>query len=183
MATETRTVSGIYVADPTHSSVVFGVRHMNVAAFRASFAHVEARLVADGAELTLEGRVPVESVSITDPPEFREHVVYGSDFFEAREHPAIGFRSSRLELRDDEGGARLEGELTIKGISKRVSAAGSYQPPIEDPFGATRAALELQATVDRRDWGMDWQLPLPDGGDALAYEVELTVHLELVREG
>jgi polyisoprenoid-binding protein YceI len=182
MATETRSLSGIYVADPTHSSVVFGVRHMNVAAFRARFAHVEARLVADGAELTLEGQVPVESVSITEPPEFRKHVVYGSEFFDAREHPAIGFRSSRLDLADD-GSARLEGELMIKGISKWVSAGGSYQPPIEDPFGATRAALELQATVDRRDWGMDWQLPLPDGGDALAYEVELTVHLELVREG
>ena len=126
--------------------------------------------------------MPVESVSLTEPPEFREHVVYGSDFFDAREHPAIGFRSGRLELRDD-GSARLEGELTIKGISKRVSAAGSHQPPIEDPFGATRAALELQATVDRRDWRMDWQLPLPDGGDALAYEVELTVHLEFTREG
>lgn len=63
-----------------------------------------------------------------------------------------------------------------------MAATGSYRPPIHDPFGVVRAALELHATVDRREWGMDWQLPLPGGGDALGYEVELTVHLELKEE-
>jgi hypothetical protein len=63
-----------------------------------------------------------------------------------------------------------------------VTAAGSYAAPAEDPFGVPRAALELRATVDRRNWAMDWQLALPDGGDALGWDVELTVHLELVRK-
>lgn len=100
MAVTTQQFSGTYVADPHHSSIVFGVRHMNVSVFRASFADVEARLVADAAEPTLEGQVRVESVSIMSPPEFREHVVNGTDFFDARQHPAITFRSSRLELAD-----------------------------------------------------------------------------------
>jgi polyisoprenoid-binding protein YceI len=181
MTTAARTFSGTYVADPDHSSIAFGVRHMTVSVFRASFGDVGARLVADGAEPTLEGQVRVESVSIINPAEFRDHVVNGKEFFDASEHLAISFHSNRLEL-DDHGGARLEGELTIKGIAKPVTATGSYRPPVLDPFGAVRAALELQATADRRDWRMAWQMPLPDGGDALGYEVEITVHLELTRE-
>lgn len=181
MAVEARALTGIFAADPDHSSVVFGIRHMNVSMFRASFGGLDARLVGDDSGVTLEGRVPVESISITTPAEFREHVLTGEDFFDARSHPEITFHSSRVEL-EEEGTARVEGELTIKGVSKAVTAIGLYREPIQDPFGAVRAAIELEATVDRREWGMNWQLPLPGGGEALGYQVELTIHLELVKQ-
>lgn len=100
----------------------------------------------------------------------------------AQNHPEITFRSSRVELGED-GRADVEGELEIKGISRPVRATGTYQPPVEDPYGSVRTAIELSATVDRREWEMDWQMPLPKGGDVLGYEVELTVHLELIRQG
>ena len=61
-----------------------------------------------------------------------------------------------------------------------MTAGGSYRAPTQDPFGTVRAAISLHATVDRRDWGLSWQLPLPDGGDAVGWEVELTAELELV---
>ncbi len=179
MPVATEELSGTFVADPDHSSFLFAVKHMKVSSFRAAFADVDARLVGDESGLVLEGRTRVESVSITNPPEFREHVVNGADFFDARNHPEIAFRSSEVELGED-GSARVAGELTIKGISRSVTATGTYQPPVEDPYGSTRTALELTATLDRRDWGMDWQMPLPKGGDVLGYEVELTIHLELV---
>jgi len=81
-----------------------------------------------------------------------------------------------------DGAATVRGELTIRGVTRPVTATGSYQAPVEDPFGATRAAFELTATVDRREWGMDWQAPLPGGGDVLGYDVELSAHLELVKQ-
>ena len=59
---------------------------------------------------------------------------------------------------------------------------GTFAPPTMDPFGLSRAALELRATVDRRSWDLNWQLPLPDGSDALGWEVEITAHLELVQK-
>ncbi|MQA64036.1 MAG: hypothetical protein GEU86_21810 [Actinophytocola sp.] len=77
------------------------------------------------------------------------------------------------------------GELTLRGVTRPVAATGRYQSPIEDPFGSIRAALEFTTTtttIDRRDWGMDWQAPLPGGGDALGNLVELTASLELVKE-
>jgi polyisoprenoid-binding protein YceI len=154
---------------------------MKVSTFRASFGDVDARVVRDDSGLALEGRARVESVSITDPPEFREHVVNGEEFFDARNHPEISFRSSRVELGDD-GSATVEGDFTIKGISRPVTARGTYQAPVEDPQGSTRTAIELAATVDRRDWDMNWQMPLPKGGDVLGYDVELSIHLELIRQ-
>jgi polyisoprenoid-binding protein YceI len=182
MAVATRQLSGTYVADPNHSSFQFAVNHMKVSTFRATFADVEARLVGVDSRLSLEGRARAESVSIGSPPEFREHVVHSEDFFDAGNHPEIVFRSSRVELADD-GSAKVEGELEIKGISRPVTATGSHQPPIEDPHGSVRTAIELHATVDRRDWDMNWQMPLPKGGDVLGWDVELTVQLELIKQG
>lgn len=182
MPVATHQLAGTFIADPDHSSVTFAVKHMKVSSFRARFADVEARLEAGASGVSLEGRARVESVSISNPPEFREHVVNGEEFFDALNHPEIAFRSTRVELGDD-GRANVEGELEIKGISRPVTASGTHQPPVEDPYGSVRTAIELSATVDRREWSMDWQMPLPKGGEALGYEVEVIVDLELVRAG
>ena len=180
MATAVQPFEGTYELDLTHSSFQFAVRHLNLSMFRSSFADVDARLTADGGELVFEGHARAESVSIVEP-DFREHVVRGADFFEADLHPLIGFRSTTVELGED-GSAAVSGELEIRGVSVPVTASGTYVPPTEDPFGLSRAALELGATVDRRAWDMSWQLPLPDGSDALGWDVEITVHLELVKK-
>jgi polyisoprenoid-binding protein YceI len=174
-------LTGVFGADRTHSSFQFAVSHMKVSTFRASFGDIDATLVADASGVRLEGAARVESISIADPPEFREHVVRGADFFDADNHPEILFRSDRVELAEN-GTATVEGELTIRGLRRRITATGTYQRPIEDPFGSQRAALQLRAVIDRRDWGMSWQHPLPDGGDTVGWEVELTVQLELVKQ-
>lgn len=181
MTVQAEPIIGTFHADPTHSSFHFAVQHMKVSTFRAGFEDVRASLVAGEAGISLEGRARVESVSISSPPEFRDHVVDGEDFLDGSNHPEIVFRSTRVELAED-GSVDIDGELEIKGIAQPVAATGTYQPPIGDAFGATRAAIEVRTVVDRRDWGMDWQMPLPDGGQALGYEVELTVHLELVKQ-
>jgi polyisoprenoid-binding protein YceI len=179
MATATQPFTGTYDIDPVHSTVQFAVTHLTVSSFRASFADVEGRLEADDNAVALEARVLVESVSIVEPAEFREHVVHGSDFFDAAAHPTITFRSTGVELSDD-GTATVDGELTIRDSSQPVTATGTYRPPTEDPFGNRRAGLELVATVDRRGWGLDWQAELPGGGEAVGWDVELSVQLELV---
>jgi polyisoprenoid-binding protein YceI len=182
LTTATQEFTGAFVADPVHSSLLFAVRHLMASSFRASFGDVEARLEGGESGLSLEGRAAVASVSITNPPEFREQVVYGEQFFDGRNHPEIVFRSTGVELAED-GGIAVHGELEIKGIARPVTATGTYRPPVEDPYGATRTALELSTVVDRRDWDMNWQLPLPAGGEALGYQVELSAHLELIKQG
>src|SRR5437660_2724323 len=162
MAVAAQPFTGAFVADRNHSSVLFSVQHVKVSRFRTSFAVVDARLAADEDGVRLEGRARVDSISIADPPELREHVVSGKDFFDAAEHPEIRFRSRRVDFGDD-GAIRVAGELELRGLARPIEASGTYRPPVVDPYGMSRGAIELAATIDRRDWGLDWQMPLPDG--------------------
>jgi polyisoprenoid-binding protein YceI len=180
MSTATRAVVGTYDLDAVHSRVGFAVVHMGLATFRSAFTDVDGRLIADGDGVTLEARARVGSLAIDDPPEFREHVVHSPDFLDADVYPEVTFRSTRIELRDD-GSATVTGEFALRGVTRTITAEGSHRGPIEDPFGATRLALELRTTIDRRAFGMSWQRALPDGPDALGWDVELTADLELVR--
>ena len=134
-----------------------------------------ATLTAGDDGLALEGAAKVESISIHNPPQFRAHVL-GPDFFDSENHPEVTFSSSSIELADD-GAARLEGELTIAGVTRPVEIAGTWTEPIPAAGGGLPGSSST--TIDRRDFGFEWQMALPNGNDALAYEVALEVSLAL----
>jgi polyisoprenoid-binding protein YceI len=170
------TLPGTYVADPIHSSFGFAVRYQGVSIFRGTLGDVSASL-ADG---RLEGAADVESISIRTPEQFRAHVL-SEEFFDAANHPQVTFVSTDVDLRED-GTAVVAGELTIKGITHPVTATGTWIAPAADAFGNTRAHLNLEAVIDRTQWDMNWNLPLPSGGKALANEVTLTVDISLTEQ-
>ena len=169
-------LQGTYTADPVHSSFGFSVRYQGVSLFRGTLDEVEATLT-DG---RLEGRAKVESISIRTPEQFRAHVL-SEEFFDAANHPEVKFVSDDLELNDD-GTAKVNGELTIKGITNPVAAAGTWTAPATDAFGNTRGHLSLEAVIDRTQWDMNWNMPLPTGGVALANDVTLTVDISLTEQ-
>jgi polyisoprenoid-binding protein YceI len=176
MTTATQPFSGTYTADPVHSSFGFAVRYQGVSLFKGTLSEVDAKL-ADG---RLEGTAKVESISIRTPDQFRQHVL-SAEFFDAANHPDVTFTSSDLDLRED-GTAAVQGELTIKGITRPVTAAGTWIAPTADAFGNTRGHLNLEAVVDRTEFEMNWNAPLPSGGNALANEVTLVVELSLIEQ-
>jgi polyisoprenoid-binding protein YceI len=176
MTTATTPLTGRYQADPIHSSFGFAVKHMGVNTFRGTLGDVEASLT-DG---VLEGRAKAESISINNPPEFRAHVL-GGDFFDVANHPEVTFRSADVDLADD-GTATVRGELTIRGITRDLVATGTWTAPAENPMGVQVAALELSADIDRTQFGITWNMPLPKGGNILAERVTLNVHLELQQQ-
>jgi polyisoprenoid-binding protein YceI len=90
----------------------------------------------------------------------------------------VSFTSTDLDLRED-GTAEVAGELTIKGITNPVTATGTWIAPAADAFGNTRGHLQLEAVIDRTEWEMNWNMPLPSGAKALANEVTLTVDISL----
>src|SRR5215218_5651964 len=169
-------LAGTYTADPVHSSFGFAVRYQGVSIFKGTLSEVAATLT-DG---RLEGTAQVESISIRTPAQFRQHVL-GAEFFDAANHPEVTFASSDLDLRDD-GTATVRGELTIKGITRPVEAVGTWTAPAADAFGSTRGHLNLEAIVDRTEFDMNWNMPLPSGGDVLANDVTLTVELSLIEQ-
>jgi polyisoprenoid-binding protein YceI len=165
--------TGTYGLDAIHSSVGFGVRHLGISTFRTSFADFDASYV-DG---VLTGTAKVDSIDI-DLPDFKNHVL-SADFFDAANTPDVTFRSR--EIRVAEGGvAEVDGDLTIKGVTKPVVAKGTFVSG-EGMDGSERVAFELEAAVDRREYGLNWQAPMPSGGDVLAWDVTLQVHLELAK--
>jgi polyisoprenoid-binding protein YceI len=171
--------SGTYRAQPAPSTFAFAVRHSGVFSYRGSLSDVAATLRADGDGLMLEGSARVDSISVVEPPAMRASVL-GPDFFDAERHPEITFRSTAVHL-DDDGLAAVDGELTIRGVTRSVTATGHYAPPRRASFGEV-AGLQLQTSFDRREFGFDWQMTLPGGGDAVGWDVEVDIDLLLMRE-
>jgi polyisoprenoid-binding protein YceI len=174
-----QSLSGTYRAQPVPSSFAFAVRHSGVFWYRGSMSDVSGSLRADGDALTLEGSARVDSISVVEPAAMRASVL-GPDFFDAENHPEITFRSTAVRLADD-GRAEVDGELTIRGVTRHVAACGHYAPPRLTSFGEV-AGLQLQTSFDRREFGFEWQLQLPGGGNAVGWEVQVDIDLLLKRE-
>jgi polyisoprenoid-binding protein YceI len=171
--------SGTYRALTVPSTFAFAVRHSGVFWYRGSLSDVVATLRGDGDDLTLEGSARVDSISVVEPAAMRASVL-GPEFFDAERHPEIAFRSTAVHL-DDDGLAAIDGELTIRGVTRPVTATGHYAEPRQASFGEV-AGLQLQTTFDRREFGFDWQMELPGGGVAVGWEVEVDIDLLLTRE-
>lgn len=174
MTTATAQLQGTYVLDPIHSSASFAVKHMIVSTFRGRFETFDATLV-DG---RLTGTVDVGSIVVKDE-NLAAHL-QSPEFFDAERHPELRFVSS--EIRPDGDQVVVDGELTIKGITKAVEARGTIEGPAVTFGDVNKIGLSLEAIIDRTEFGLDWNAPLPKGGFALANDVKLIVELELAEQ-
>jgi len=166
--------TGTWTSDPVHSSIGFAVKHMGVTPFRGTFKTFEASL-ADG---KLVGSAPVETIQ-TDDENLTAHLL-SPEFFDAERQPALRFEST--DIRRDGDDVTVDGELTLKGVSRPVELRGTISGPLGDPYGNDRLGLELETTIDRTEFGIDWNAELPSGGQVLANDVKLTAQLELVQQ-
>jgi polyisoprenoid-binding protein YceI len=176
--TKTQLPVGTWTLDPTHSSAGFAVRHMGVATFRGRFEHLDAKLTigADGAA-DFVGTVRADSIVVKDE-NLRAHLL-SPEFFDTERYPELSFRSR--SLRQDGEELMVDGELTIKDQTHAVEAQGSLAGPAETLGDAVKIGVQLETVIDRSQFGLNWNAPLPGGGVALGNEVRLTVELELAR--
>jgi polyisoprenoid-binding protein YceI len=161
--------AGAWQADPVHSSVGFEVKYLGVATFTGELTDFEATL-SDG---TLAGKARVASIEVKDE-NLKAHL-QAPDFFDAERHPEVSFNGTAAR----EG--VFEGEITIKGVTKPATLEGTITGPITDPYGNERYGLSFRTVVDRTQFGLDWNAPLPGGGFALANDVTLKAELSLVK--
>jgi polyisoprenoid-binding protein YceI len=171
-----RSITGTWELDPVHSSVGFEVPYL-AGTFKGQFRDAAARLVVADGEATLEGRAKVESVDVKD--ENMAAHLQSPDFFDAERHPELLFTAEDIDLDSESVTAR--GVLTIKGVTKRVDVTGTLSAPIVDAYGRERIGLELSATVDRHDFGVSWNTPLPSGQPAVGDEVTIVTELYFVK--
>ena len=178
-ATTTSTIApaGTWSTDPVHSVVGFEVAYL-AGTFKGTFRDASATLaVADDGGATLGGSAQVGSVDVKDE-NLNAHL-QSPDFFDAESHPELLFRAEDLRLVGEE--LTIEGEIVIKGVTKPVTLTGTVVPPIEDPWGNTRVGMTVAVTVDRTEFGLDWNNPLPTGDPALGNEVAITAELQFVK--
>jgi polyisoprenoid-binding protein YceI len=168
--------TGTWGLDPIHSDVGFAVAYSGSGTFRGGFKEIDAKLV-DG---KLEGLAKVASVDIGEP-QLAGHL-QTPDFFDVEQHPELRFNSKAIERNGDE--VTVDGELTLRGVTKPVTITGTVVGPTTDigmDGNIQRIAFDLETKVDRRDFGIDWNRELPGGGEALANTVKITANLALVQ--
>jgi polyisoprenoid-binding protein YceI len=170
--------AGTYSVDPAHSNVGFAVRHMGIATVRGSFRSFQGTIDATGDAPVLEGTVEVASVDTGE--ENRDGHLKSPEFFDAERYPQISFHSTTTEA-DADGSIRLAGEITIKGVAKPIELTGTVAENGEDPWGNERIGLELETSIDRRDFDLKWNQTLPNGNILVANEVKLLVSVSAVK--
>jgi len=165
--------TGTWTLDPVHSTIGFELPYL-AGIFRGQFRDVEAKLSAD----SLSGSARVASVDVKDE-NLAAHL-QSPEFFDAERHPELTFASSSLERSGDE--VAIQGDITIRGTTKRVELTGTIAGPFTDAFERERLNFKLETSVDRTDFGLNWNMPLPNGEPALQHEVTLVAELYFVKE-
>ncbi len=163
--------TGTWTSDPVHSTFGFSVKHMVVATFRGSLSDFDATLTGDEdgiARLEANGRVG----SVVTADENLTGHIQSPDFFDAERYPEVRYVSNQIS-REGES-LVVQGELTLKGVTKPLELRGTLVGPAGDKIG-----VELEGVIDRTAYGLNWNAPLPTGGFAVGNDVRLTAHLEL----
>lgn len=166
--------------DNVHSHVGFSVKHMMVTTVRGQFRSYRGKVNLDPkdfARSTFEGEIDVASVD-TGNPERDNHLRTG-DFFDAQNHPAITFKSSRIVPKDD-GQYEVTGNITIRGVSKPIVLDVEFLGTSKNPYGKTVAGLSVRGTLNRKDFGVNFNAVLETGGVAVGEKVKLEVDVEAV---
>jgi polyisoprenoid-binding protein YceI len=174
----TQIPSAVYNVDPAHSSVGFEVKHMGIATIRGRFGAFEGTIDATGGSPVLQGTVDVATIDTGDTN--RDGHLKGPEFFDADQQPKISFNSTATEV-GAAGEITLEGEITIKGVSKPIELTGEIAENGEDPWGNERIGLELSASIDRREFDLKWNQTLPNGNLLVANDVKLLLGVSAVK--
>ena len=165
--------TGTWSVDKIHSTVGFAVPYL-AGTFQGTFSDFDTGL-SDG---VLRGSAEVASVQVKDPN--LEAHLQTPDFFDAERFPQLSFEAREISRSNDD--VTIAGQLTLKGHSEAVEIIGHVNDPAPDPYGGERFGLQLETTVDRTKFGLNWNNPLPSGDPALANDVTIIVDLQLSKE-
>jgi len=168
--------AGTWQLDKVHSSVAFQVPYL-AGAFNGSFREFDGTLdvTDDGAALT--GTAKVASVDVKD--ENLAGHLQSPDFFDAERYPTVQFTARNVSL--DGETVKVQGDLTIKGVTHAADVTGTVTSPLTDPYGRERIGLKLDTRVDRTEFDVNWNNPLPNGEQALANDVTVVAELFFVK--
>jgi polyisoprenoid-binding protein YceI len=168
--------------DPGHSEVSFSARHMMLTKVRGSFGTFsgtvdfnEANPAASSVDVT------IDTSSINTKHEQRDGHLKSPDFLDVANHPVITFKSTRVEVIDDSHG-KIYGDLTIRGVTKEVVLDTEYSGIAKSPWGTENAGFNAVTKINRKDWGLNWNVALETGGWLVGEEITIDIEIEVVKQ-
>jgi polyisoprenoid-binding protein YceI len=173
-------VAGKWTVDTVHSHVGFTVKHMMVSKVRGHFNIFDADVVTaeDPLQSSFTARVDLRSIDTGN--EQRDNHIRSADFFEVETHPEMTYQSTGIRQDSDGAGFVVDGNLTIKGVTREVPFTLEVEGFGADPYGNTRAGFTLTGEINRADFGISYNGPVPGGGVMVSEKVQITVEIETV---
>ena len=170
---------GVWNIDASHSSVAFVARHLVVSKVRGRFDAFSGAITvaADPLQSTVEATIDVASINTSDAN--RDGHLKSPDFFDAEQFPTITFTTT--SVRPDGDDYVLTGDLTIKGVSKPVELELEFNGVEKDPWGGTRAGFSAETEINRKDWGLEWNVILETGGALVGEKIKIQLEIEAVQ--
>lgn len=179
-ATQTPLPTGTWKIDPIHSSVEFQVKHLGIATVKGQFTDFEGTLEVTSDGLDAYGSVDVASVDTREPQ--RDTHLRSPDFFDVENHPQITFKSTAVRPLDDDE-FEVEGDFTIRGITKPLKLVGVLEGTETDPQGNERVGLSATASINRSDYDMKFNMALGSGNVVVGEKVKILIDISAVKAG
>jgi polyisoprenoid-binding protein YceI len=171
-------IAGTWNLDAVHSDVSFSVRHMMVSKVRGRFATVDATIVTAEDPSLSSVTAEIDLSSINTANEQRDAHIRSSDFFDVETHPKMTYRSTGVSQHGDEW--RVDGELTLHGVSRPVPLNLEVNGFTSDPYGGQRAGFSATAEISRGDFGIEFNMPMDGGGVVIGDKISIQLEIEAV---
>jgi polyisoprenoid-binding protein YceI len=179
MAAITDLTPGVWNVDPVHSSIGFVARHLMISKVRGTFATFSGTLTIAEDPLKSQVEAAADVASITTGDDGRDTHLKSADFFDVEKYPSMTLLSTGIEPKG--GDYVLHVNLTIREITKPVDFNLEFDGVSKDPWGGTRAGFAAETEVNRKDWGLEWNVALETGGVMLGDKVKLQLEIQAVK--
>ena len=169
-----------WTIDPTHSEVGFKVKHMMFTNVSGTFAAYDATITTEDDNFenaNFEFSANIDSISTNNTD--RDNHLKSADFFDADNFPKLTFKASSFTKDGDD--YEITGDLSIKEVTKPVKFPVEFSGLMKDPWGNTKAGLNIYGKINRKDWGLNWNSALETGGVLVGEEVKLNIELQLIK--
>jgi polyisoprenoid-binding protein YceI len=173
--------TGTFVLDKSHTQIGFVARHLMVSKVRGRFTDYEGTIVVadDPSESSVE--VVIQAASIDTNDASRDNHVRTNDFLAVEEFPTLAFRSTKVEL-SPRGAWKVNGDLTVRGVTRPIVLDVEFEGVIQDPWGNQRLGFTASGEIDRNDFGVSFNAALETGGFVVSPKVKLEIEAEAVRQ-
>jgi polyisoprenoid-binding protein YceI len=171
-----------WVLDPAHSEIGFKVKHLMITNVKGSFTEFDASIYTTGDDfMSAEIDCWINAASITTGSADRDKHLVSPDFLDVENHKQITFTANTYENVDSDGSYELWGELTIKGISKKIKLDVEFGGVVKDPWGNEKAGFSINGKINRTDWGLTWNAALEAGGVLVGETINISCEVQLMR--